>query len=185
MADTALEVAKLAVDALTPLAVVAVGYVLNHRLRRVEQAQWANQTVITRRLEIFDKLAPPLNRLLCFATFVGRWKEIEPAQVIALKREIDETMYANRLLFSDDLLAAYRAFMSSMFAMFATIDADAPIRAPISRPGLGDRRNLPWWRPELQRCFTTSEPAAPQEISAAYDALSRQFRTDLYVLPGR
>ncbi|XVV17464.1 hypothetical protein ACQP2X_24705 [Actinoplanes sp. CA-131856] len=184
----ALEVAKLVVEALTPLAVVAVGYVLNRRLRKVEQAQWANQTVITRRLQIFDKLAPPLNRMLCFATFVGRWKEIEPAQVIALKRETDETMYANRLLFSDDLFTAYQAFMSSMFAMFAmfaTTDADAPLRAPISQPGRGDRRNLPWWNPTLQSCFSTSEPATPAEISAAYDALTQQFRSDLYVLPSR
>ncbi|SNY44882.1 hypothetical protein [Paractinoplanes atraurantiacus] len=181
----ALEVAKLVVDALTPLAVVAVGYVLNRRLRKVEQAQWANQTVITRRLQIFDKLAPPLNRMLCFATFVGRWKEIQPAQVIALKREVDETMYANRLLFSDDLFTAYQAFMAAMFAMFATADADAPIRAPISRPGLGDRRNLPWWNPALQSCFSTGDPATLDEISAAYDTLSRQFRTDLYVLHSR
>ena len=180
--SSGMEAAKLVVDALTPLAVLAVGYVLNNRLRRVEQAQWANQNVITRRLSIFGDVAPKLNRLLCFATFVGSWKEVQPKQVVALKRALDETMYSNRLLFSDELFAAYQRFMATMFAMFATVDADAPLRAPISHPGLGDRRNLAWWDRGLEACFSIDNPASLEEIRYAYEDLSRHFRGDLHVI---
>jgi len=69
--------------------------------------------------------------LLCFATFVGRWKEVQPLEAIGLKRKLDETMYANRLLFSDALFDAYREFMAALFAMYATVGADAHLRAPI------------------------------------------------------
>ncbi|MGH3904014.1 MAG: hypothetical protein ACRDTE_07495, partial [Pseudonocardiaceae bacterium] len=31
-----------------------------------------------------------LNRLLCFAIFVGSWKEVGPADAVRLKREADE-----------------------------------------------------------------------------------------------
>src|SRR5215467_3048270 len=93
------QIVTLIVSALTPITVVVLGVVFARASRRIEQVQWANQTVVTRRLDIFDKLVPGLNQLLCFATFVGVWKEIDPRKAIAIKRELDETMYANKVLF--------------------------------------------------------------------------------------
>ncbi|HTS99354.1 MAG TPA: hypothetical protein VMI33_22315 [Streptosporangiaceae bacterium] len=52
--------------------------------------------------------------MLCFATFVGGWKEIQPRQAIVLKRRLDETMYANKVPFSDQLLANYHQFMTTL-----------------------------------------------------------------------
>lgn len=179
-ASSGLEVARLAVDALTPLVVVVIGYVLNWRLRRIEQVQWANQTVVSRRVEIFTEVAPKLNRLLCFATFVGRWKEIRPSQAIALKRELDETMFANRFLFSDQLFAAYEMFMRTLFDMYASADADAPLRVPITTM-LGDRRNLPWWDDTMPSYFTTVNAESLDEVQHTYDILGQRFRADLYV----
>lgn len=108
---TGVQVATLAVAALTPVTVVGLGVLVAMAGRRIEQVQWGNQTVVTQRLAIFTQLAPGLNRLLCFATFVGGWKEIQARDVIALKRQLDETMYANRVLFSDELFAAYHRYM--------------------------------------------------------------------------
>lgn len=179
--STGVDVAMVAVNALTPLAVVVVGYVLNRRLRRIEQVRWANQTVISRRLEIFTEVAPKLNRLLCFGTFVGRWKEVTPAQAIVLKRELDESMFANRILFSDRLFVAYEEFMRTLFDMYASADADAPLRVPITAV-LGDRRNLSWWEDTTPAYFTTDNPASLGEIQRAYDALGQRFRADLYVI---
>ncbi len=87
-----MEIATLAVSALTPLTVAALGYFVARTSRRIERVQWANQTVVSRRLEIFSQVAPWLNQLLCFATFVGGWKEIEPRQAVGLKRKVDETI---------------------------------------------------------------------------------------------
>jgi hypothetical protein len=102
--SSSLQIATLAVEALTPLTVAGLGIFVARAGRRIEAVQWANQTVVTRRLDIFAKLAPCLNQLLCFATFVGGWKEIQPTQAIAIKRQLDETMYANKVLFSGELL---------------------------------------------------------------------------------
>ena len=77
---TSLEIVTLVVDALTPIAVAGLGVVFARTSRRMEQIQWANQTLVTRRMDIFAQLAPGLNQLLCFATFVGGWKEIQPRQ---------------------------------------------------------------------------------------------------------
>jgi hypothetical protein len=182
MADSwsSVQIATVAVAALTPLTVAGLGVLLARTSRRIEQVQWANQTVVTRRLDIFAQLAPGLNQLLCFATFVGGWKELEPAAVIAIKRRVDETMYANRVLFSQPLFDAYRHFMATLFATWTTVGADALLRAPITSQW-GDRRNLRWWNDAMALQFSTDDPADNDLIQAAYDQLSERFRADLYV----
>ena len=181
MADswTSVQIVTVVVEALTPLTVAGFGGYLARASRRIEQVQWANQTVVTRRLDIFAELAPGLNQLLCFSTFVGGWKEIQPHQAIATKRQLDETMYANRVLFSDELFAAYREFMTTLFAMYAARGGDAHLRAPIESKW-GDRRKLPWWNESMAALFAT--PAIGLNgIQAAYEQLSDRFRADLYV----
>jgi hypothetical protein len=175
-----LQIATLAIATLTPLTVAAVGYYFARASQRLEHLQWANQTVITRRLDVFSQVAPWLNQLLCFATFVGRWKEIQPLEAIGLKRKLDETMYANRLLFSDELFEAYREFMAALFAMYATVGADAHLRAPIDSRW-GDRRELTWWNKEMEILFSVDKAGSTDEIQAAYEALTERFRDDLYV----
>jgi hypothetical protein len=174
------EIVTLIVDGLTPITVVVLGVLFTRASRRIEQVQWANQTVVTHRLGVFDKLAPGLNQLLCFATFVGGWKEIDPQKAIAIKRDLDQTMYANRVLFSVELFAAYHHFMTTLFAMFATTGADAKVRAPI-KCNWGNRRELRWWNDAMADLFSTDNVPSLEDIQAAYDALSERFRADLYV----
>ncbi len=184
MAWTGYEFATLAVTALTPITVAGLGLFVARAGKSLERVQWANQTVITRRLEIFGEVAPKLNRLLCFATFVGRWKETEPIAAIGLKRQIDEIMYANRVLFSDELFEAYREFMAALFAMYATTGADAHLRAPIDSKW-GDRRKLRWWNPAMEGLFSVDQAGSMDDIQAAYERLSQRFRADLYVTHDR
>ena len=182
MADSwnSVQIATLAVNALTPMAVAGLGVFLARASRRLEQVQWANQTVVTRRLELFADIAPDLNKLLCFATFVGSWKELEPAAVIAIKRRMDETMYANRVLFSEELFEAYRHFMGTLFAMWTSTDADAPLRALIESQW-GSRRNMRWWNESMTALFSTTDPSSTDDIQDAYERLSEHFRAELYV----
>ncbi len=177
---TSVQIVTLVVSALTPITVVVLGVMFARASRRIEQVQWANQTVVTHRLDVFAQLAPGLNQLLCFATFVGSWKEIDPKQAIAIKRKLDETMYAHKVLFSDELFAAYHRFMSTLFAMFATTGADARVRAPIESRW-GSRRELPWWDEAMKDLFSTGDVSSLDDIQAAYDELGQQFRADLYV----
>lgn len=177
---TSLHIATLAVDALTPLTVAGLGVLISRAGQRIEQIQWANQTLVSRRLDIFEQLAPGLNQLLCFATFVGGWKEIEPRHAIAVKRKLDETMYANRVLFSDQLFAAYHQFMATLFAMYATTDSDAHLRAPINSIW-GNRRNMPWWEESMASLFSPDSIVSINSIQAAYDRLELRFRAELYV----
>ena len=181
MADTwnSVQIVTVIVAAATPVTVAILGVIFARASRKIEQVQWANQTVVTRRLDVFDKLAPGLNQLLCFATFVGTWKDTDPRKAIAIKRDLDQIMYANKVLFSGELIAAYHRFMTVLFDMFGTTGADAKVRAPIESKW-GSRRDLDWWDDTMTGRFT-AEAVSLDDIQAAYDALGEQFRANLYV----
>jgi hypothetical protein len=181
MADSwnSVQIVTLIVDAATPVTVAVLGVIFARASRKIEQVQWANQTVVTRRLDIYDKLAPGLNQLLCFGTFVGGWKEIPPSRATEIKRGLDEIMYANKVLFSDGVFKAYHDFMSALFDMFGTTGADAKVRAPVESKW-GSRRDLRWWNDSMSGLFT-DVAVSLHDIQAAYEALGAQFRTDLYV----
>jgi hypothetical protein len=174
------EIATLIVGALTPLTVAFVGLVVARTGRRLEAVQWTNQTVVSHRLNVFREVAPMLNQLLCFGTFVGKWKDITTVNIMSIKRQVDEIMYSNRLLFSDELFAAYREFMTIMFSMYVTKDADALVRAPIHSVW-GDRQRQVWWDASMAKLFDTDKPSSPDRIQSAYEELVRRFRADLYI----
>jgi hypothetical protein len=177
---TSLEIAKFAVSIATPLAVVGLGVVVARATNRLEQRQWANQKVVDYRLQIFQELAPPLNRLYCFFLFVGRWKEITVEEVIALKRQLDEQMHVSRLLFSPDVYDSYNLLMEAMFDMWVTPNDDALLRAQLAT-ARGDRRLLDWWTPALERRFVSAERRMSlDDIQQQYDAFASKLRADLY-----
>ena len=177
---TSVQIVTIVVAALTPLTVAALGFLVARTGRRIGQVQWANQTVVARRLDIFKEVAPLINQLLCFGSFIGGWKEISPRKAIEVKRKLDETMFANRLLFSDQFFGSYQLFMATLFAMYATTDADAHIRAPINSVW-GDRRNMSWWEDGMESLFSTRSTVSTDDIQAAHDRLAQRFRAELYV----
>ena len=176
---TSLEIVKLVVSVLTPIAVVILGIFVARATARIEQAQWASQKVVEHRLRIFDVVAPKLNRLLCFYTFVGRWKEITPVDVLSLKRELDEDLYVNRLLFAPYFFEMYLDFMGLLFRTYAAADRDALIRGFVASE-FGDRRSLEWWQPAYSDLFAGEQIASLGDVRSAYDRLGEAWRVELY-----
>lgn len=95
-----LEIAKLLAGLLTPTAIAVLGIYIHRVTKRFEYLQWRNQKLIERRLAIYDDLAPQLNDLRCYFTYVGSWKELDPPAVVALKRTIDKKIHLAAPLFS-------------------------------------------------------------------------------------
>src|SRR4051812_5961528 len=95
-----LEIAKLIVAAITPIALACIGVYIHRLTKRFEHAQWRNQKLIEKRLAIYDDLAPLLNDNFCYFTYVGNWKERKPVEIIASKRNIDKKIHLAAPLFS-------------------------------------------------------------------------------------
>src|SRR5882672_3058426 len=108
MFATVLDLVRTVAAVSVPVVVAIVGYRLNHRLKRWEASQWRNQELIKARLQYYAQLAPMVNDLMCYLTFIGRWKELTPPQVIQLKRDADRLFLSVAPLFSQHAVDAYQ-----------------------------------------------------------------------------
>src|SRR4051794_33920989 len=160
-----LEITKLVIAGLTPVVVVLAGFWLNRRLKALEQAQWAQQKVIERRIRAYDELARPINQLFCFFCYVGSWKDMDPPDLVVLKRQLDQTAHISAPLFDQDFLRRYNTLIDRCFRTFGGWGEDAKLRT------LQDRREQasgPRWRKEWNNCFATrGEATEPSEVKAA------------------
>jgi hypothetical protein len=175
---TSLELAKLAVSVLTPLLLVVLGVVVSRAARRVEQAQWASRRLIERRIELYDQLAPLLNDLFCFFTFVGSFKAIDPPRVVDLKRELDKIFYVNRYLFGESFCKAYEDFMSLCFMTYYGAGQDAKLRAAFDRQR-EMRGNPAEWKADWAGLFTGESRSSEELIKEGYELLMTSFAREL------
>lgn len=164
-----LEIAKLVVAASTPVFVAIVGFWLNRRLKSLEQAQWSQQKVVERRIEAYDEMAKPLNQLFCFFCYVGTWKELNPPDVVRMKRSLDETAHISAPLFDNQFLPHYNALMDTCFETFGSWGDDAKLRTLPDRrkEAAGEEWEAPW-----DRCFAPRPKVTePEAVKKAYAQL--------------
>jgi hypothetical protein len=173
-----LEVAKLAIAALTPLVVVGLGIVVSRAARRVEDVQWANRRLVDRRLELYDEMAGPLNDLFCFFKLVGHFRDIDPPTAIQKKREVDKAFYVNRFLMTDHFGVLYHEFINTCFKPWASVAHDAKMRASVARQRA--ERGREKWNPEWETLFVSdrAEVAADSEVEGRYESLMTQFAAE-------
>lgn len=168
-----LEIAKLIVGVLTPLSVALLGWLFSRQLKRLDLSNWTNQKLIEKRLAIYDEIAPRLNKLLCFFTWVGYWKTVSPADAILAKRELDRTLNIYRHVFETEVYDAYQDYIHALFETYTGPGHDARLRALIQGPD-GDRRADCSYGWDEAWTASFSEPgkvADKAEVRARYQAL--------------
>jgi hypothetical protein len=180
-----LEIAKLVVGVLTPMSVALLGWLFSRQLKRLDLSNWTNQKLIEKRLAIYDDIAPKLNQLLCFFTWVGYWKTISPADAIHAKRDLDKTLNIYRHVFEVDVYDTYQAYIHILFETYTSAGHDAKLRALVRSPD-GDRRTDSGyaWSEAWDSCF--SEPGnavGKDEVRGRYQALMAALTRSLGVSP--
>lgn len=175
-----LEIVKLVIGVLTPLSVTGFGWFISHRLKRLELVQWTNQKLIEKRLALYDTVAPQLNQLLCFYTWIGHWKDISPDDVIRAKRELDRTFHIYRYLFDDDVYAAYHAYIHMLFETHTGAGQDARIRSLIEAPdGDRTRHGTYAWNPAWGERFASANVVDRADVLKHYTRLMEVLRVSL------
>jgi len=160
------------------------GLFFSQRLKRFEQLQWSNQKVIEKRLSIYDEIAPKLNRLLCFYTWVGIWKEISPEEVLKLKRDLDQTINIYCHLFDRDVFDSYQNFIHTLFKTFQGSGANAKIRSVIKGPD-GDRTTHSYytWDNKWVQEFDSNGAPDKAEIRNKYYACMSSLKRSIGLGP--
>jgi hypothetical protein len=174
-----LEVAKLLVSALTPLLLIIIGLWINRSLKRLDYLQWTNQKVTEKRIEVFEQLAPLLNDLLCYFTFVGCWKDLNAREVVERKREMDRIVHINAPLFSKEFGQRYHDFIEACYSTYMGWGKDAQLRT------LSERRKEAagtGWKSEWDDCFADEEDCSdPDVVRSKYMLLMSCFSEELGV----
>ena len=147
----------------------AFGVVFLIRLRSIDDALWQSRLIIYKRLEIYDQIAPDLNRTYCFRRLLGYWKEISPPDLIATKRRLDRAVNINRHLLSEEFYRAYLDFMGVTFRTFTGPGEDAKIRAVVVHD-LGDRRvhTAYDWDEAYEWMFDAEDMPTDYQVDEAY-----------------
>ena len=159
MNPTWTDVVTALASALTPLAVVVLGVVLARRQSR-------NQDLIKVRLEYYRSLVPLLNRLMCYMTFIGTWRDESPLEIIALKRQLDSMFFTAAPLFGPLISTRYRTIMNMSFTTFGDWGRDAQIKTSAYRRRQAWQRDEAWL-PAWDRMFTIADD----------EAISKEFLT--------
>lgn len=155
-------------SAAVPVVVVFLGIVLSRRQSR-------NAELLRVRLNYYQRLAPDLNRLLCYLTFIGTWRDESPAAIVALKRSLDSTFFVAAPLFSPAAEKAYKSFIDSAFRTFGEWGQDALINSSAYRrrqfwKGVGG------WAAEWDSMFALADEediskASLERFQSLYDSL--------------
>jgi hypothetical protein len=172
-----LEVAKLASGLLTPTVVAIVGIYIHRITKRFEHTQWQSQKLIEKRLAVYDDMAPELNDVLCYFTYVGSWRDTDPPAVVSLKRVIDKKLHLAAPLFSKEFFNACTHFQECSFETYTGWGRDAKLRTKFKR-----RQEVrpDDWKTEWDACFG-NETIEPDEIRAAYKRVMEAFARDIGV----
>jgi len=128
-----LEITKLVIEALTPIFVVYIGYIINININKIESNKLNNQRIIEKRLEIYDDVVPKLNDILCFHCYIGNWKDISSKEIINLKRMLDKKINIYSPLFDDDLVNKYNLFIKCYYEINNGWGKDAKIKSLYDR----------------------------------------------------
>lgn len=168
--------------AATPIVVAVLAFVF-------ARSQSRSDELLKVRLEYYKALAPDLNLLMCYMTFIGTWRDTSPPEIIKLKRRLDRTFYCAAPLFSEAVLTAYDALMKITFATFNSWGTDAKI---VSNPY---RRRQSWtgssaWSSDWDDLFTlpddtTITAEVLHHYRDIYDALIAVIVRDLTITRAR
>jgi hypothetical protein len=147
-----LEISKLIVGALTPIAIGFFTVQTNKALvqetevrareRHTEETQRQQRErveseererfaqVVRYRAELWRTISPQMNDLYCYFLYVGHWKQLAPNDILGKKRELDKQVYSNSPFFSPTFLAKYNAFMNEAFQTGNGWGLDATLKSP-------------------------------------------------------
>lgn len=168
--------------ATVPVIVVALGIYLG-------RGQSRNEELIRVRLEYYRQLAPGLNRLMCYLTFIGTWRDDSPSDIIKLKRSLDSIFFPAAPLFSPEVERAYKAFIESAFSTFGRWGHDARINSSAYRRRQSWQGDVPWLQ-NWDELFVLRDEEdisreALQRFQSLYDALLSALVADTNIARAR
>lgn len=172
-----LKIAVIAIAVLSPVIIVFLIIRFNRMKNHLINEYQSIQRLVQKRIEIYERIGPILNDILCFFSYTGNWKELTPIDIMRLKRELDKEMNINKPLFSEDLSKKYNAFMQLCFVSHSGWEHEEKIKSLYE---LRQERD-PNWLDDYIPYFDTNNVVEGIKVKERFDDLMACFRKEISV----
>ncbi|MFD3003185.1 hypothetical protein ACFS7Z_22680 [Pontibacter toksunensis] len=175
-----LEKAKFIVSVLSTIITLTLTIGLFYYGNKVENAKWRNQTLITKKLELYESMMPKFNAILCYMNHFGTFKEHSPKQIIDFKRELNLEFYTNKDFFSKEFQNEYLKFIDTLCFKPYSGQWDSKIKKQMiySKAGYEEIHGANTWQSSWNDMFSNN-PSDKVEISASYYRMMDYFMNDM------
>jgi hypothetical protein len=170
-----LKIAIIIIAALAPIIIVFLIIRYKRIIKNLKKDQQKNQKIFEKRIEIYERIGPKLNDLLCFYSYTGNWKELTPFDILRLKKELDKEINIHAPLFSKDLGKKYLDFMHVCFVSYSGWEHKEKIKSLYEIR----RDNMAVWIDEWIPFFDTKNVVEAILLKERYDELIACFKRDL------
>ncbi|TYA78396.1 hypothetical protein [Seonamhaeicola marinus] len=175
-----LERAKFIMSVITALISLFLTIGLFYYGNKYEKTKWTNQTLTTKKLELYESMMPKFNAILCYMNDYGTFKEHSPKEIIDFKRSLNLTYYTNRDFFSPDFKKEYLNFIDNLCFENYSGKWDSQIKKDFSysKAGYEKMNHENPWDNSWNEMFT-NETVNKKEIENSYYRLMNLFIDDM------
>lgn len=148
---------------------------------KIENSKWKNQTLISKKIELYDNMMPKLNDILCYFNQYGTYKDYTPLEIIKLKRELNKTFYTNKSFLPKSLQKEYIKFIDTLcFEPYGgSWDSRLRMNAVYNRRGYIEQHGDSLWNEQWNKKLFTGEKSDRITISKSYDKIMTLFVDDI------
>lgn len=166
-----LEVAKLLVAMMVPLAIFVLGIGAARRAEKIQREVWRSQKRIEWRQTLFNNTIEDLNKLYCAFNYCGDWTEISPPQIIAVKRRLDRNILCYSRLLSSETRRNYDELMATCFETERGRGLSIRLRCNVDM-----YRCLGGWKAEYRILFVPADQRTRRtQFNERYDRFAEAF----------
>jgi hypothetical protein len=170
-----LKMVVIIIAIIAPVIIVFIAIRFRRAKKRLIDQQQTNQSMVEQRMGMFKRIGPKLNDLLCYYTYTGNWKELFPADILKLKRELDKEVKSNTPLFSEDLIKKYDSFMLLCFVSHSGWEHKEKIKSNYQLR----QEHMAEWDPDWIHLFDTNNVLDGITVKERYDDLMASFKENL------
>lgn len=172
-----LELTKILVGLLTPIAIFIFTKQTNERLDLSNKIQDNNKRVFENRQKFYDQVGTTLNDFYCYHLYVGHWKDLSPIDIVKKKRTVDQLVYTYSPFFDKEFKLAYDAYMTAIFQPYAKMGGDAKIRSESIIHKDYFKSDSAIWKDKWTENFTEEDNR--KEVFDTYFALLQEIGQEL------
>jgi len=145
---------KIAVSALTPIAIAVLTYFISISLNEKQSFLRKEEQILSEKQKTYAKLGEHLNIIFVYVTDVGDFRDYTPQEIMKRKREADRIFYMYRPFWSCGTVSKYFSFMNASFDMYAGgLGRDALIKNDVKEKREAYKIQNKEWNPEWDNLF--------------------------------